>query len=57
MIHGLRQRLREDQKTLVLVVPKQARIRRAIELVGIAEVIPVREDLAQALRAKGEFDA
>ena len=57
VIHGLRQRLGEHQKALLLVIPKNARIRRAIELVRVAEVIPVEEELDDALRATGEFDS
>jgi anti-anti-sigma factor len=54
VIHGLRQRLREHQTTLVLVIPHKARIRRAVELVRLADVIPVKEALDDALRAIGE---
>jgi anti-anti-sigma factor len=51
VIHGLRQRLREHQATLVLVIPRNGRIHRAMELVGIHEFIPVKESLEDALHA------
>jgi anti-sigma B factor antagonist len=51
VIHGLRERLRDRQQALVLIVPSDARIRRAIELVRIGDVIPVHESLDLALRA------
>ena len=54
VIHGLRQRLQEHQTTLVLVIPKEARIRRAIELVGIHGVIPVKQEIDDALHPVGE---
>jgi anti-sigma B factor antagonist len=50
VIHGLRQRLAENQQTLALVVPGDARIRRAIEMVGISDVLPIKEDLEEATR-------
>jgi hypothetical protein len=50
VIHGLRQRLAEHQQTLVLVVPKDGLIRRAVELVGIAEAMPVTEELEAGLQ-------
>jgi anti-anti-sigma factor len=53
VIHGLRQRLRERQTTLVLVVPKDGRIRRALELARIQDLIPVKEQLQDALHALG----
>jgi anti-sigma B factor antagonist len=51
VIHGLRQRLAESQQALVLIVPSDARIRRAIELVRIGDVIPVHESVDVALNA------
>jgi anti-sigma B factor antagonist len=51
VIHGLRQRLAEQQQAFALVVPKEGVIRRAIELIGLAEVIPIEEGLADALRS------
>lgn len=54
VIHGLRQRLAERQQALVLIVPKDGRIRRAIELVRIADVIPVTEGLEDALSEFGQ---
>jgi hypothetical protein len=53
VIHGLRQRLRERQTVLVLVVPRDGRIRRAVELVRIHDFIPVKEKLEDALHARG----
>jgi anti-sigma B factor antagonist len=53
VIHGLRQRLREHQTTLVLVVPKDGRIRRALELVRIQDLIPVKDELEDALHPLG----
>jgi anti-anti-sigma factor len=53
VIHGLRQRLREHETTLILVIPKAGRIRRALELVGIQDSMPVKEALADALHALG----
>jgi anti-sigma B factor antagonist len=53
VIHGLRQRLREHQTTLVLVIPKSGRIRRAVELTRIHDVVPVMEELEAALHALG----
>jgi anti-sigma B factor antagonist len=50
VIHGLRQRLREHRTTLVLVIPKDGRIRRALELVRIQDSMPVVEQLEDALR-------
>ena len=51
VIHGLRQRLSENQQTLVLVDPKDGLMRRAIELVGLADVLPINEELQDAVRA------
>jgi anti-anti-sigma factor len=51
VIHGLRQRLADQRQTLALVVPPDGVIRRAIELVGLAEVIPIEEQLPDALLA------
>jgi anti-anti-sigma factor len=51
VLHGLRQRLREQQTKMILVIPKDARIRRAVELVGIDAVMPVKTDLEDALHA------
>jgi anti-anti-sigma factor len=51
VIHGLRQRLSENRQKLALVVPEDGLIRRAIELVGIAEVLPIETELEAALRA------
>jgi anti-anti-sigma factor len=51
VIHGLRQRLREHETTLILVIPRDGRIRRALELVGIHESMPVKEALEDALHA------
>jgi anti-sigma B factor antagonist len=56
VIHGLRQRLGEHQQKLVLVVPKDGVIRRAIDLVGLAEAVPVREELEEALLEAGRLD-
>ena len=53
VIHGLRQRLREHETALVLVIPRDARIRRAVEMVGIYESMPVKDDLEGALYALG----
>jgi anti-anti-sigma factor len=53
VLHGLRQRLRDQQTALILVIPREGRIRRAIELVGMPEFMPVKEELADALRAPG----
>jgi|SRR5579859_2764111 len=53
VIHGLRQRLREQQASLVLVIPKDGRIRRALELVRIHESMPVKEQLEDALQPLG----
>jgi len=53
VIHGLRQRLRERETTLVLVIPKDGRIRRALELVRIHESMPVEEELEDALHPPG----
>ncbi|MGN6867908.1 MAG: STAS domain-containing protein [Solirubrobacteraceae bacterium] len=53
VIHGLRQRLCEHQTTLVLVIPRDGRIHRAMELMGIHEFIPVMEGLEDALLALG----
>ena len=53
VIHGLRQRLREHQTTLVLVIPRDGRIHRAMELVGIHAFMPVTEALEDALHAHG----
>lgn len=50
VIHGLRQRLAENQQALALVVPSDGRIRRAIELIGIAEVLPVEAHLENAVQ-------
>lgn len=50
VIHGLRQRLDEQQQRLVLVVPEDGLIRRAIELVGLAEAIPIKTELQAALQ-------
>ncbi|HJS92976.1 MAG TPA: STAS domain-containing protein, partial [Solirubrobacteraceae bacterium] len=43
VIHGLRQRLREAETALVLVIPKDGRIRRALELVRIQESMQVKD--------------
>ena len=53
VIHGLRQRLRERETTLVLVIPKDGRIRRALELVRVHDFMPVEEELEDALHALG----
>jgi anti-sigma B factor antagonist len=53
VIYGLRQRLREHETPLVLVIPKDARIRRALELVGVHDLMPVKEELEAALHALG----
>jgi anti-anti-sigma factor len=53
VIHGLRQRLREHQTTLVLVIPKDGKIRRALELVRIHDSMPVKEQLEDALHPLG----
>lgn len=57
VIHGLRQRLAEQEQTLVLVVPKDGLIRRAIELVGLAEAMPVKEELQAALQVVAQSDS
>jgi anti-anti-sigma factor len=57
VIHGLRQRLDELQKRLVLVVPQDGLIRRAIELVGLGEVIPINTELQAALQVVGQPDS
>lgn len=54
VIHGLRQRLGERQQRLVLIVPTHGRIRRAIELVGITDVIPTKETLEEAVSEFGQ---
>jgi anti-anti-sigma factor len=56
VIHGLRQRLEENQQKLVLVVPTEGLIRRAIDLMGLAEAIPVRAELETALQALDQTD-
>src|SRR5438034_453268 len=48
VIHGLRQRLREHQTTLVLVIPRDGQIRRTIELVRIHDFMPVKDGLEDA---------
>ena len=53
VLHGLRQRLREHQTTLVLVIPQDGRIRRAIELVRLPDFMPIKEGLEEALHAVG----
>jgi anti-anti-sigma factor len=53
VIYGLRQRLREHETPLVLVIPKDGRIRRALELVGVHDLMPVKEELEAALHALG----
>jgi anti-anti-sigma regulatory factor len=53
VIHGLRQRLQERQTTLVLLIPRDARIRRAVELLRIHDFIPVKEELEDALHTLG----
>jgi anti-sigma B factor antagonist len=53
VIHGLRQRLREHQTTLVLVIPRDGRIHRAMELVGVHAFIPMKEALEDALHPHG----
>ncbi|MGN6168995.1 MAG: STAS domain-containing protein [Solirubrobacteraceae bacterium] len=53
VIHGLRQRLREHETSLILVIPRDGRIRRALELVGVQDFIPVKEALEDALHAPG----
>lgn len=55
VIHGLRQRLSDNRQALALVVPKDGRMRRAIELVGLAEVLPIKEELPDAVRAVLQF--
>jgi anti-sigma B factor antagonist len=57
VIHGLRQRLDEKQQRLVLVVPPDGLIRRAIELVGLAEAIPIKPELEAALQLVGQPDS
>lgn len=56
VIAGLRQRLREHEQTLVLVVPKEGLIRRTIDMVGIASFVPVEEDVGGAVRALGQSE-
>jgi anti-anti-sigma factor len=53
VIYGLRQRLREHEVPLVLVIPKDGRIRRALELVGVHDFMPVKEELEDALHSLG----
>jgi anti-anti-sigma factor len=53
VIYGLRERLREHETHLVLVIPKDGRIRRAVELVGVHDFMPVEEELEDALQARG----
>ncbi|MBV9603794.1 MAG: STAS domain-containing protein [Solirubrobacterales bacterium] len=55
VIHGLRARLGEHQQRLVLVVPKDGIIRRAVDLVALAEVVPVKDELEDALQVAREF--
>jgi anti-anti-sigma factor len=52
VLHGLRQRLREHHATLILVIPKDGRIRRTIEMVRIGDFMPVKEELADALQMR-----
>jgi anti-anti-sigma factor len=51
VIYGLRQRLREHETPLILVVPREGRIHRALDLVGVHDVMPVKEELEDALHA------
>lgn len=53
VIHGLRQRLRDHETGLVLIIPKDGRVRRTIELARVPDVIPVKETLEDALSAFG----
>jgi hypothetical protein len=55
VIHGLRQRLSENQQMLALVVPEDGLMRRAIELVGFAKVLPIKEELPAAMRAVSQL--
>jgi anti-sigma B factor antagonist len=56
VIHGLRQRLGDQQQKLALVVAKDGLIRRAIELMGLAEAMPVTDELQAALQVVGRSD-
>ena len=56
VIHGLRQRLAERRQPLVLVVPPDGLIRRAVELVGLGEAMPIKQELRAALHVIDEVD-
>jgi anti-sigma B factor antagonist len=53
VINGVRQRLAEQGQALVLIVPEDAPVKRAIELMGIGDYIPIKRELDDALSTSG----
>jgi anti-anti-sigma factor len=54
LVFDLNERLTGRQQRLVLVVPEESRIRRVLDLVNVAAVVPTLANVEEAKAAAGE---